>query len=329
MKRVVAVVVSALVAVGPLASAPSLGTIEGAVTVDGRALQGVPLALVEVESGDVLRTRSQGGGSFVVQVRPGRYILTTEGQAGLVVSEAPTVVSVEAGRVASTRVDLLALPSALFQGADDGAVSIGHDPIGCFIAGQFPLIPSVIMPAENVARARVYFRAARGTEFFYIEMAPDPSGGFTGKLPRPTLEASPITYYVEATTTDFAETRTAEIEAIVVEDELDCDDTVAGIGPPGEVTVFSAATGTAVTPVGFAAGGLALAAGTIAIIAGGAAAAGITAATTVFNPDPTPVPTPVPTPTPTPIPTPEPTPEPTPTPTPEPEPTPPPATTFK
>ena len=59
------------------------------------------------------------------------------------------------------------------------------------------------------------------------------------------------------------------------------------------MTVFSAATGAAIAPAGFAAGGLALTAGTIALIVGGAAAAGITAAVTVFNPEPEPTPPPV------------------------------------
>jgi hypothetical protein len=101
--------------------------------------------------------------------------------------------------------------------------------------------------------------------------------GFVGKLPRPKLEASPITYYIQATTTEFGENQTPQIEAIVVAEAKDCpeDKKVAAIGPPGEVTVFSAATGAAVAPVGFAAGGLAITAATLALILGGAAAIGI------------------------------------------------------
>ena len=61
-------------------------------------------------------------------------------------------------------------------------------------------------------------------------------------------------------------------------DAGDCDDkALAPIGGPGEVTVFSAATGAAIAPAGFAAGGLALTLGTLALVIGGAAAAGITA----------------------------------------------------
>ena len=71
-----------------------------------------------------------------------------------------------------------------------------------------------------------------------------------------------MTYYLQATTTEFEESQTTEIEAIVVEKKEDCGDRkVAAFGPPGEVTVFSAATGAAIAPVGFAAGGAAIATG--------------------------------------------------------------------
>jgi hypothetical protein len=121
--------------------------------------------------------------------------------------------------------------------------------------------------------------------------------------------------------TEFGEARTTEIEALVVEDEGECDGRVAAFGPPGDVTVFSAATGAAVAPIGFAAGGLLAAGGVLLLLAGGAAAVGIAAATNVFNPEPTPTPTAAPTPTPTPTPT---TPRPTPSPSPSPDPTTPP-----
>jgi hypothetical protein len=148
--------------------------------------------------------------------------------------------------------------------------------------------------------------------------------GFVGKLPKPKLEASPITYYVEGMSTEFGEARTPEIEALVVRDKEECEGRVAAIGPPGDVTVFSAATGVAVKPIGFAAGGLLAAGGALLLLAGGAAALGIAAATDVFNPQPTPTPTTAPTPTPTPV-----IPRPTPTPSPEPTTAPIPGTPFR
>jgi hypothetical protein len=136
------------------------------------------------------------------------------------------------------------------------------------------------------------------------------------------VEASPVTYYVQATTTDFAEMQLPEVPALVVEKREDCpDDKIAAIGPPGEVTVFSAATGLAIAPAGFAAGAVGLLGlGGLALALGGAAAAGVLTTAVVFPPD-TPPPTAPPTAEPTPTPEPPP-PVPTATPTPEPPPDP-------
>jgi hypothetical protein len=203
--------------------------------------------------------------------------------------------------------------------------AINFDAVTCFVAGEFPLLDAALEPIDKVARGRVYFRAAQGSSFYYVEMTQE-QGRFFGKLPRPKVEASPITYYLQATTTtDFEESQTPEIEAIIVEKKEDCGDRkVAAYGPSGEVTVFSAATGAAISPAGFAAGGaaIAIAAGTVALVAGGAAAAGIGVGVITNPPEPTPsptvIPTPVPTPTPTPTPRPSPSPVASPTPCPRP-----------
>jgi hypothetical protein len=323
-------------------AAPALGTVQGAVTLSGRPVTGVEVALIDLQSGAVVRATSGKGGQFETKVAPGQYAVATETRAGLVVSRAPAYVPVVAGQVASARIDLLALPTAVLQqvpttpfdplqdpvplppaetgtGAPDlqattqeppaatmptSGAAINFEAVTCFVAGEFPLLDADIQPLPNIARGRVYFHAAQASSFYYIEMTQE-TGRFFGKLPRPRIEASPITYYLQATTTEFEESQTPEIEAIVVEKKEDCGDRkVAAFGPPGEVTVFSAATGAAISPAGFAAGGAAIAAGTIALIAGGAAAAGIGAGIITNPPEPTPVPTAVPTPTPTPTPTP-------------------------
>ena len=353
VRQLTSIALIALLSAPPvdLRSAPALGTINGSVTLAGRPLAGATLAFLEIGSGDVVRATSSYDGSLNVVLAVGRYVVATENQAGLVVARGPMVVSVAAGEVASAVVELLALPAAMLQDAPapapEGAqapgtpgtpdvapspapvaTTIQHDPIGCFIAGQFPLIPAVVEPSSGIARARVYFKAATGDSWFYVEMTPT-EAGLVGKLPRPKLEASPVTYYVQATTTQFGEAQTPEISAIVVEEATDCpeDKAIAPIGGPGEVTVFSAATGAAIAPAGFAAGGLALTAGTLLLLAGGAAAVGIGAAVTVFNPEPTPGPSAQPTAPPTqepPI-----RPSPSPSPSPETPPTPPPVTPFR
>ena len=344
-----------------LMAAPA-GTIEGAVTLADRPLKGATLAFVNLTYGSIHRAVSDANGRFAAQVPAGQYAVTTETGAGLVVDEAPAAIVVSGGSAVVADIGLLAVPGALIQDpvaaqgpapdaapqdpavAQDPAAQIPslpvvppaptepvtattilHDAIGCMIAGQFPLVNARIEPAAGVARARVYFRSVQSPDWFYVEMGPLEGGGFSGKLPRPKLEASPVTYYIQATTTEFGDAQIAEIQSIVVQDAEECEErAIAPIGGPGEVTVFSAATGAAIAPAGFAAGGIALTAATIALIVGGAAAAGITAAVTVFNPEPEPTPPPVTIPTPPPV---EPTPAPSPSPSPEPEP--PPSTPFR
>jgi len=333
-------------------AAPALGKVQGAVTLAGRPLAGVDLAFVERQTGAVQRATSGKNGAFEARLLPGNYMVTTENRVGLVVGKGPALVPVVAGRVASASIDLLAVSAAIWQEPEqtptpdvepapqrtapvdiaapaaeaqeppaqtpsgpvtsEGAgAAITFEPVTCFVQGEFPLLDAAIVPVENVARSRVYFRAAQGASFYYVEMTQE-AGTFFGKLPRPRIEASPITYYLQATTTEFEESQTPEIEAVVVEKKGECGDRKpAAFGPPGEVTVFSAATGTSISPVGFAAGGAAIAIGTIALIIGGAAAAGVVGGI-VANPSPTPQPTP--TAEPTAIPTPIPTPVATPTP---------------
>lgn len=347
MRRTACVILAALLASPPVdvRSGPSGGVIRGAVSIGQRPIDGISVAFIDLSSGATYRATSKAGGEYETQVPAGRYAVTAETTAGLIVDKAPSVVAVAPGQVVAADLRLMALPSAVTQTpppapppsagqppTSPSATAIQHEPVDCVVAGQFPLFDARIEPASSVARARVYFRAAQSENWYYVEMTPAETG-FVGKLPRPKIEASPIHYYLQATTTEFGEGRTDEHEAIVVAEAKDCpnDKKVAAIGPPGEVTVFSAATGAAIAPVGFAAGGLALTAGTLALLLGGAAAVGIGTAVVVNNPSPSPSPIPSPTPTPTPTPTPrppQPSPSPTPTPIP-PKPPLPPVTPFR
>lgn len=336
-RRITAVVLSALLALPPGLSSATLGTLKGTITLQGRPLSGISLALVELDSGAVHRVTSGAQGQFEAALAPGRYVVSAEGQGGIVVAEAPAQLPVVAGRVASARIDLASVQIAQAGAAappsgdkpitgktlttSEGQTTLTHEGVSCFIAGEFPLLDATLTPAATVARARIYFKSALVSNYYYVEMTPA-EGKFMGKLPRPRVEASPVTYYVQATTTDFAEMQLQEVPALVVEKREDCpDDKIAAIGPPGEVTVFSAATGLAIAPAGFAAGAVGLLGlGTLALLLGGAAAAGVLTTVVVFPPD-TPPPTAPPTPQPTPTPEP-PAPVPTATPSPEPSPQP-------
>jgi hypothetical protein len=247
------------------------------------------LAVVDLKSGEIHRTKSDAQGNYRLRVEAGEYVVTSLSLAGLGVGKAPSRVVVEAGRVVVASLDLLRLP-VVYQTQEplpqapvppsgpQTSGNITHEPVGCLVAGQFPLIEATIEPAASVARARVYFKSALGSAYYFVEMTLQ-DGKFVGKLPKPKLEASPITYYVQATTTEFGESQTQEIAAQVVADESECPEglKVAPIGPAGAVTVFSATTAAVAVPVGFAAGGLAIAGGTLALVGGLLGAGGLLA----------------------------------------------------
>jgi hypothetical protein len=344
--------------VGSAYPASASGTIQGSVMMSGRPVSGVTVAFIELQSGSVVRAVTSADGGYKTAAPTGEYAVTTESQAGLAVGHAPTKVAVADGAVASANLELVSVASAIAQdpaaagggaaaaaaaqqpapgaepqappaeGQQPGPVTyatttgagaqIKFEPVTCFLAGEFPLLDTAIEPMASVARARVYFKGTAGDAFYYVEMTQE-QGRYFGKLPRPRVEASPITYYLQSTTTEFEESQTQEIEAIVVQDKSECGDRkIAAVGPPGPVTVFSAATGASVlAPAGFAsvaASGIAV--GLITVLAAAAAAAGVvggvvaapgggggpTPPPIIVAPSPIPTPTPLPGPIPTPIP---------------------------
>lgn len=327
MRKCISVVLSALLALGPTSvaiAAPAAGTVSGQVTLEGQPLAGIGVALVDLDSGQIHRARSDNGGRYQMQVAAGQYAVTSSSVAGLAVGKAPAVVDVAPGRVAVASLDLMRVsvvdPSQgpVPQGAPapTGPQTYGnitHEPVGCMVAGQFPLLDAVIDQPDSVARARVYFKSSLSPEYYYVEMTrgqAEQVAQFFGKLPKPKLDATPITYYVQTMTTDFKESQTPEIQAIVVADESECPQglKVAPVGPPGAVTVFSAGTAVVVVPVGFATAGLAIGG---AVLIGALIAAALTTAVVVAAGDESPSPSPspvVPSPSPSPAASPSPSP---------------------
>ena len=183
--------------------------------------------------------------------------------------------------VAPTLVILLAAPP--FAPAEPQAppatapvpLSVAHSPVGCMVAGTNPQIDAGITPDDQVQAGRVYFKSALGDAFFYVEMAPQ-AGRYVGVLPKPRIDAGPITYYVEGLGRDYAQGQTPEERAVVVEKQEDCGDRPpAALGPSDAVRVFSVGGGTAL-PAGFSgvSSVVAAGAGTGAAAAGAAAAGG-------------------------------------------------------
>jgi hypothetical protein len=165
-----------------------------------------------------------------------------------------------------------------------GSLQVSHEPVGCMIADQSPQIEATVVPSSSVANVRVYFRSALSPDLYYIA-AERQGDRYVASLPRPQLNASPVTFYVEAVSRDGVLGRSAESIAGVVPNEGACP---AGLRPAPidptttQLTIFSESGATApaagFTGISRVLAGAALAAagvaGTVAGAVGGAAAAG-------------------------------------------------------
>jgi len=306
MRAGLAVLVSALLVCPPdLTAGPSEGVVQGTVTLDGRPLSGMELSLVDVVSGAIHTTKSGqrgtfelslGPGSYVVTGRsvaksgqrgtfelslgPGSYVVTGRSVAGVTVGRGPTLVNVGPGEVASADLEFVTVAARVAQEPPaqdfliDEGLFIDHEPISCVLAGEHPILELMVDPSDSVARVSAFFRSSLSDEWYFVDLQQE-AENLRGWLPRPQLAASPLGYYVQVTTVEFAHSRTAEYAVQVVEFEDDCEDgLVAAYGDPATpLTLYSATTGGVVTmAAGFAAGGAALGAGAIAAIVAGAGA---------------------------------------------------------
>jgi hypothetical protein len=160
-------------------------------------------------------------------------------------------------------------PAVLGQG-----LVIEHRELGCVVADKFPLLTACIEPGSRVARARVYFRAERAPNWYYVELKSDtPCWG--GVLPRPKRSLHQFSYYVAATDTTVAEVQTGEYTAEVVPDAAKCQKTTPAPFVGTASVAVSSAAGAAVAPEGFLAAGLAgagLSSGLVLGVVGGGAA---------------------------------------------------------
>ncbi|HUL77615.1 MAG TPA: hypothetical protein VL691_10160, partial [Vicinamibacteria bacterium] len=154
------------------------------------------------------------------------------------------VIVLVAGPIAS------AGPQDAAAAAAPTTLAVVHTPVGCMVAGTNPQIDAGITPEAGVQAGRVYFHSALGSSFFYVEMTPE-TGRYVGVLPKPRLDAGPITYYVEGVARDYAQAQTPEAHATVVDRPEECKDKpLAAFGPSDPVRVFSVAGGRAL-PAGF------------------------------------------------------------------------------
>jgi len=157
------------------------------------------------------------------------------------------------------------------QPPSTGGLQVDVDPMAaCILAGEFPLFEGAIVPVNGVTRARLFFRSALSQDFYYVEAVQEERGRWVSRLPRPRLNAGPITFYLDATKSDYSQARSAEGNAIVVRKIEQCpqDRKAAPVAPGGPVSVFDVA-GNPVFPAGFegVTGGVAAASGGVGVAA--------------------------------------------------------------
>jgi len=171
--------------------------------------------------------------------------------------------------------------SALAQEPLAAIPSIQHDPVGCFLAGEYPVLEAGIQAEAGVASARCYFSSVLTPDWYYVEATLTGEGAYICMLPPPTMDAGPVSYYIQVVSLGGQTTQTPEFAARVVEGEGDCEDRLAAWRPDGVVRVFSAAGILVGMPAGFGVAAGAAIGTTTAVIAGGAVAAGLATALVV------------------------------------------------
>ena len=153
------------------------------------------------------------------------------------------------------------------------ATPISHEPVTCMVADQHPQLRAAVPSGTRVDTARAYFHSALGSDFFYVEGRLQ-DGVYLFSLPRPQIDAGPVTYYIELAPVG----RVGEYSAVVVKDRDDCRDRVIAPFGPAPAAVFGPG-GVMGVPAGFAGAVGGATAGGIStglIIAGAAAIIGAT-----------------------------------------------------
>jgi hypothetical protein len=305
-------------AVPAQATTSQTGTVKGVVSMAGRGLEGLPLTLVNVETGKSFSIRSDANGAFTATLPPGSYVFTSPGRGGVAISRAPLSIDVVSGKVASASIEVSAVALSSQEAGPAGTAKITYDAADCITEGEFTLVEAIFEPLSSVVNGRLYFQSNLSPEWFYTEfekIEPQVPGGPTHRafIPKVNQDGGiqTINYYLQVTSTDFAETKSPEKAVKVVSGATECQGKLAPIGTPeGAVSVLSASGAAAGTLAGFGGvAGVGLGAAAIAGIVAGVVVGGVAVQQAVKNNEtPTPTATPAP-PTPTPA-----TPTPTPTP---------------
>ena len=293
IRQVASVVLVTLLAAGPVHASPPVTMLKASVSsASGKPLAGAQLRMVSLDSGRSVSAATNSAGVVAAELTPGLYTVNTVG--GYEQVGGPRVVSLASGEVLSASLSF-ATPE---QTPIATPPTMTLDGSSCVVAGLYPQLQTVIVPADKVVKARLYFKSGLSSEVFYVDMVPG-VGNYSATLPRPTVQASPITFWVEVTGVDYGQTRSAEKQMVVVKKAPDCKGKLAAVASSGPATALSA-TGAAGLPAGFAAGVGGAAAGgaaagggilglsttTALIVGGGIVAGGLIIAGTTGNSSP-------------------------------------------
>jgi hypothetical protein len=159
----------------------------------------------------------------------------------------------------------------------DSGIAIDHRPVECLASRQFPVIQARLSPAEQVARARVVFRAAGGPSWYGVDMKLE-RGVFRGILPRPLASTLAVDYYIDIVDRAMRGSRTPEITAAVDGDAACAPGLVPAASTVGaEIAVGSLSPGAPAVPAGFNGAGVlgTVPAGTVTGAAAGVSAGGM------------------------------------------------------
>jgi hypothetical protein len=174
----------------------------------------------------------------------------------------------------------LAVSAVFASSTSAGGVAIDHEGVGCVVADRFPRFEARLHPAENVARARLFFQPEGTSHWYWVPMK-DEGAVFAGVLPKPQRQLEGFRYYIDVTDASLTSSRTEEFTPVVASGAAACADRGMAETLGSATVVVGAPRGAPQVPEGFGASGVTTAAaatngtaGGAAVGAGAAAAAG-------------------------------------------------------
>ncbi len=130
--------------------------------------------------------------------------------------------------------------------------------VQCILNVPFPQISGTTQPGSDIEAARLFFKSADQSDFYWVGMTRD-GDRVTAVLPQPDQDTKNVVYYMETVDSSKNLSRSPEYTATVVLREWDCQGkkiagTFTGLKP--NMIVGSTAGGATSTPLGFESTGI-------------------------------------------------------------------------